>query len=295
MTEKRVLADAFRYHDIAASELEGDGGNAAPAARARALRPDERRALEGEGAQPRSAFGPTTAATGRMAATCTGRRRGRGRRGRRGGCGDRVGERRRDPHRPGSRRRGAPAYAQSALRVFAASDNSYLVAFVTGFAGRAALRDGRCRMPRPRPFRTRPPRFAALGEDDAVIDARVRAHRGRARAAAGRRARAHARRTARSAMTARAPPAAGSSASPRSSTAADGDAGRAAELAREAAELAGATPFERALSLAHLAAITDPPPPGRRPSRSSPSSGSPTSPACSPSSLTSAPSEVPSP
>ena len=89
-----------------------------------------------------------------------------------------------------------------------------------------------------------------------MIDVRVRAHRGRPRARRRGRARAAiaelsprddvegAARSRLLRLSARL-------------AAADGDADRAAALAREAAEVPGATPFERALSLADLAAAME--------------------------------------
>ncbi len=116
-TAKRVLADAYRYHDIAASELEGD---AAMVHLPRALELYDEAGDELSKSKVLSLLGVrayyrgewTMAAAlyeqARIAARgCRRRRRRR----------DRGGERRRGPHRPGPHRRGATAHRRRAARL----------------------------------------------------------------------------------------------------------------------------------------------------------------------------------
>src|SRR5690606_21662070 len=67
----------------------------------------------------------------------------------------------------------AAPLVRSALRVFAASDNPYLVAFVTGFRGRGELRSGNAEVARER-FTEAADGFGALDEVDAQADVLVR-------------------------------------------------------------------------------------------------------------------------
>ena len=141
-TAKRVLADAMRYHDIAASELGGDSAMVHLAAGARAVRRDGRRAVQGEGAEPPRRPRLLSAATGPPPPSSTSSPASPSRRPATSSAAAissanaaeiLIDQGRVDEARP---------LIDSALRVFEASDNPYLVAFVTGFAGRIAQQAG---------------------------------------------------------------------------------------------------------------------------------------------------------
>ncbi|MFH8251318.1 adenylate/guanylate cyclase domain-containing protein [Microbacterium sp. B2969] len=243
-TAKRVLADALRYQDIAAGELEGD---AAMVNLARALELYDQTGDEVSKAKVLNILGVrayfrgdwTTAATlydqSRIALEA---------------AGDVVGAAISSANAAevlvdqGRIAEARPLVAD-ALRVFEASDNPYLIAFVTGFAGRIAQQDGDSDAARAA-FRSAADGFAALEESDAVLDARVRlleatldardrpAAEGLAEALAGvDGGPRHTRQRARLAALA-------------------GDDNEALTLTLAAVEDASATPLERALSLAQL-------------------------------------------
>ena len=137
---------------------------------------------------------------------------------------------------------------RSALRVFEASDNPYLVAFVTSFSGRAELRAGHPEAAAAA-FRSAAERFTGLGEHDEAIDARVRLIA--AELDAGRIDEAREIATALDA----------DATGPRllrqraRLAEADGDIDAARALVSAALEHPASTPFERALSLAHRHAL----------------------------------------
>ncbi|HEX5856865.1 MAG TPA: hypothetical protein VFY91_02020, partial [Microbacterium sp.] len=256
--DKRVLADAFRYHDIAASELEGDDGM---------LHLDRALALYDEVGDELSMSKVLSLGGVRAyyrgdwteAADLYGRAKDAADAG-----GDVVGaaiesanaaEILIDQGRTGEAR----PLIKSALRVFTASDNSYLVAFVTGFAGRAAMRDGDADAAAAA-FADAAARFAALDEDDSAMDVRVRGieadlERGEAERARATIAELSGRGDVQGPVRSRLLRLSARVA------AADGDTEGAAALARDAAEVPGATPFERALCLAELATVTGSPVP----------------------------------
>ncbi|GAA2977415.1 class 3 adenylate cyclase/tetratricopeptide (TPR) repeat protein [Microbacterium terrae] len=133
---------------------------------------------------------------------------------------------------------------RAARRVFEASDNPYLVAFVTGFDGRAHLRAGDADAAATA-FATAAERFDALGEADEARDARGR--HALALLLAGRDGEARDRLAvaddsgtvlrARSLLALR-----------------DGDPASADRFALAAVDAAGTEPYERALGLVALAA-----------------------------------------
>ncbi|MFD4958316.1 AAA family ATPase [Microbacterium sp. NPDC058389] len=242
-TTKRVLADALRYHDIAASELEGDAGMV-HLPRALALYDEAHDELSkgkvlsllGVRAYYRGDW--TTAA-----ALYEQARAGHE------AAGDIVGEALESANAAeilidqGRIDEARPLVAE-ALRVFEASDNPYLVAFVTGFAGRIAQQAGDVAGAR-EAFRAAADGFTALDETDAALDARVRLLEATLDAGAVVEAGADAdgladvsdvRLTRQRARLA----------------AAHGDTRLALALAVAAADDASATPLEHALSLAQL-------------------------------------------
>ena len=249
--DKRVLADAYRYHDIAASELEGDEGmrylDQALALYTEVgdeLSTSKLLSLSGVRAYYRGDWSLAADLYGQahLAADA---------------AGDVVGaaiesanaaeilidQGRIDEARP---------LIKSSLRVFSASDNPYLVAFVTGFAGRAALRAGDMDAAAGA-FADAAARFAALDESDAVLDVRVRGIE-----ADLARGQLDAARTTADELSIDedvAGPALSRLLRLRARiAAATGDTPLAVQLALDAAEVVGATPFERALSLAEHAA-----------------------------------------
>lgn len=248
--DKRVLADAYRYHDIAASELEGDEGMI-HLPRALTLYDEvgdelaKSKVLSLGGVRAYYRGDWTLAADLYQQAHDAA-----------DAAGDVVGaaiesanaaeilidQGRIDQSRP---------LIKAALRVFAASDNAYLVAFVTGFAGRAALREGDADAAAAA-FAAAAAGFTALDEADSVLDVRVRGIE--ADIARGELATA---REAAAALSGH-PDIHGPTRSRLLRLTAriagiDGDPARAVDLSREAADTDGGTPFERALSLAELA------------------------------------------
>jgi class 3 adenylate cyclase/tetratricopeptide (TPR) repeat protein len=170
--DTRVLADALRYHDIAAGEIEGDAAMVSlPRAaelyesvhdelsKSKVLNVLGARAYyRGEWSDAASLYGEAGDAAAR--------------------AGDVVGaaieacnaaEILIDQGRIDEARR----ILRSALHVFAASDNPYLTAYATGFSGRAHLRAGEAAAARDE-FQQAMDTFALLDETEAVIDARVR-------------------------------------------------------------------------------------------------------------------------
>lgn len=171
-TAKRALADALRYHDIAASEMEGDAGMVHLA---RSLELYEQAGDELSKSKVMGLLGVrayyrgdwTTAAAlygqARLAHIA---------------AGDVVGAAIESANSAEilidqGRVEEARPLVDEAMRVFEASDNPYLVAFLTGFTGRIRQQvgdaPGACAA-----FRASAEGFARLGEADAVIDARVR-------------------------------------------------------------------------------------------------------------------------
>lgn len=250
--ERRILADAFRYHDIAAGELDGD---AAMTHLQRALDLYDQTGDElsrskvlnilGARAYYRGAW---STAAGLYAQAQDAAERG----------GDVVGAAIEAANAAEilidqGRVDDALPLLRTSRRVFEGSDNPYLVAFVTGFQGRALLRAGRPE-DAASAFASAAAGFAALDESDGVLDARAR--RIEAVLDAG---------DLDSARTAAAEIAALETAGPAASlalrtrariAAADGDDDGARELARAAADAAGPVMFERALSLAELARLS---------------------------------------
>lgn len=248
-TEKRVLADALRYHDIAASELEGD---AAMVHLPRALELYDETGDELSKSKVLSLLGVRAYYRGdwSTAAALYDQARAAAE-----AAGDVVGAAIESANAAEilvdqGRTAEARPLIHEALRVFEASDNPYLVAFVTGFAGRASLHDSDPDAA-VTAFSTAATEFAALDEHDAVVDARVRL--AEALLVAGDPA------AARDTL-ADLPAAAGGSESRRRRTQAllhapdDPDAALAA--ARSALDVAGAPPYERALSLLLLHSLS---------------------------------------
>lgn len=250
--EKAALADAYRYHDIAASELEGDAAMV-HLQQALDLYEDLEDAkskskvlsLIGVRAYHRGAWSSAAGlyAQAQDAAEA---------------AGDAVGaaiesanaaeilidQGRIDEARPLLRR---------ARRVFAAVDDAYLVAYVTAFGGRAHLRagdvDAACDE-----FADAAAAFEELGEVESVLDARVRRVE-----ALLRQGDADAARAAVSALAAH-PDLAGPTLAILLRSQArlalfDAEPGRAADLLRSATDAAGAALFERALCLSALSAL----------------------------------------
>jgi class 3 adenylate cyclase/tetratricopeptide (TPR) repeat protein len=140
-TQRRVLADACRYHDIAAGELEGD---AAMVHLPRALELYDLTGDELSKGKVMSLLGVRAYFRGdwAMAAMMYGQSRASAE-----AAGDVVGAAIECANAAEilvdqGRRDEALALIRSALRVFEASDNPYLVAFVTDFTGRAAQQAG---------------------------------------------------------------------------------------------------------------------------------------------------------
>jgi class 3 adenylate cyclase len=171
-TAKRVLADALRYHDIAASELEGDAGLTNLS---RALELYDEAHDELSKSKVMSLLGVRAYYRGdwTTAAALYGQARDA-----HDAAGDVVGaaiesangaeilidQGRIDEARP---------LVSEALRVFEASDNPYLIAFLTGFGGRIAQQAADPERARTA-FRAAADGFAALDETDAALDALVR-------------------------------------------------------------------------------------------------------------------------
>jgi class 3 adenylate cyclase/tetratricopeptide (TPR) repeat protein len=255
-TAQRVLADAYRYHDIAASELEGDGGmiylplalemydRAGDAlSRAKVL------SLLGVRAYYRGDW--VTAATlydqSRQAADA---------------AGDVVGSAIEAANTAEilldqGRLADARPLLRDARRVFEASENPYLTAFAAALFGRAELRAGDTAAAI-RELSAAADGYTTVDEPDSNADARVRL--------------AEAQLTAGDTDAARTTLAGFEGAALSSPTrsrllrqrarlaAADGDAALARTFAAEAVAAAGATVLERALSLAlaaHLAGASD--------------------------------------
>lgn len=171
-TAKRVLADALRYHDIAASELEGDAGMV-HLSRALSLYDETHDELSkskvlnllGIRAYYRGDW--TTAAAlydqARAAHEAAGNVVGAAIESA-NAAEVLIDQGRVDEARP---------LVSEALRVFEASGNPYLVAFTTGFAGRIAQQTGDAVAARAA-FRAAVDGFERLDEMDAALDARVR-------------------------------------------------------------------------------------------------------------------------
>ncbi|MBD3942150.1 AAA family ATPase [Microbacterium sp. NEAU-LLC] len=250
-TELRVLADALRYSDIASGEIDGDAGmHHLP----RALELYGRAGDELSKSKVYNVLGArayyrgdwTTAAALYEQAGAAAE-----------AAGDVVGaaieranaaevlidQGRLDEARP---------LVTDSLRVFTASDNPYLVAFVTGFAGRIAHRSGDLDSARDC-FRAAADGFAALGETDAATDAGVRLLETTIDAGDAARADELAAGLA------------GASGGPRlirqraRLAARDGSDAEALRLCLEAVEDPDAVPLERALSLAQLAHLVPDP------------------------------------
>ncbi|MHC2999871.1 AAA family ATPase [Microbacterium sp. HJ5] len=250
--ERKILADAFRYHDIAAGELDGD---AAMTHLQRALDLYDQIGDElsrskvlnilGARAYYRGAW---STAAGLYAQAQDAAERG----------GDVVGAAIEAANAAEilidqGRVDDALPLLKSSRRVFEGSDNPYLVAFVTGFQGRAHLRAGDARAAASA-FETAARGFEALDEADAVLDVRAR----RVHALLDADDIAGARELAAELEPlAAAGPAESLLLRARSRLAvADGDHDGARELARAAADAAGPVMYDRALSLADLAALS---------------------------------------
>ena len=171
-TTKRVLADALRYHDIAAGELEGD---AAMIHLPRALELYDQAGDELSKSKVLNVLGVrayfrgdwTTAAAlydqARMAHEAAGNPVGAAIESA-NAAEVLIDQGRIEEARP---------LVADALRVFEASDNPYLIAFVTGFSGRIAHQAGDPGAARTA-FRRAADGFTSLDETDAALDARVR-------------------------------------------------------------------------------------------------------------------------
>ncbi|WP_457099458.1 adenylate/guanylate cyclase domain-containing protein [Microbacterium sp. P5_E9] len=167
-----VLADALRYHDIAAGELEGDAAmvNLERAlelydevndelSRSKVLNVLGARAYyRGEWSEAASLYGQAQVAAesagdivGSAIESCN-------------AAEILIDQGRVDEARP---------ILRTALRIFAGSDNPYLTAYVTAFSGRAHLRSGDPETARGE-FHQAAETFTALAETEAVVDARVR-------------------------------------------------------------------------------------------------------------------------
>lgn len=243
-TGKRVLADALRYHDIAASELEGDAGMVHLS---RALELYDETHDELSKSKVLSLLGVrayyrgdwTTAAALYEQARVAGE-----------AAGDVVGAAIESANAAEvlidqGRVDEALPLIDHALRVFEASDNPYLVSFVTGFAGRVAQQkeDTDAALAA---FRAAADGFAALDETDAALDARVRLIEATLDAGAVDEA---------AALVAELDgPSRGSRLLRQRAriAAIQGDTATAIALTLDAADNPGATPLEKALSLAQL-------------------------------------------
>nr|WP_283957539.1 adenylate/guanylate cyclase domain-containing protein [Microbacterium ulmi] len=251
-TETRVLADALRYSDIAAGEVEGDAGmvNLPRALELYDRAGDElskSKVLNVLGARAYYRGDWTTAAVlyGQAGAAAE-------------AAGDVVGAAIESANAAeilvdqGRIDEARPLIAES-LHVFEASDNPYLVSFATGFLGRAALRASDPDAARAA-FAKAAAGFAELGEQDSAIDARIRL----AEAALDAR---DAPAAAEVLETVQEADAAGPSLSrllrQRARVAAAlGDAAEAQRLALEALDVPASPPFERAHSLALLTRLS---------------------------------------
>ncbi len=246
-TEKRVLADAYRYHDIAASELEGDSGMIHLQ---HALELYNQTSDEHSKAKVLNLLGIRAYYRGAwsMAASLYGQS---------GGAAAAAGNVERASIEEANaaeilidqgRLDEARPLIRTALRVFEASDNPYLVAFVTAFSGRAELRSGNTDAAAAA-FRSAAERFDALGEHDEAIDVRVRLIE--AELDGGR---VDVARELEAALPSDA-------AGPRllrqraRLAATDGDGETARALVTAAVDYPTSTPFERALSLAQRFAL----------------------------------------
>ncbi|MDY0908354.1 adenylate/guanylate cyclase domain-containing protein [Microbacterium sp. CFBP9034] len=252
--DRRILADAFRYHDIAAGEIDGD---AAMTHLQRALdlydhigdELSRSKVLNILGARAYYRGAWTTAA-GLYAQAQDAAERG----------GDVVGAAIEAANAAEilidqGRVDDALPLLKSSRRVFQGSDNPYLVSFVTGFEGRAHLRAGRADAAASA-FSIAAAGFAALDDADGVLD--VSARRVEALLEAGIETAARETLAGLGSV-----PPAGSAASlvlrlRARLAAADGDGEAARDLARSAADAAGPVMFERALSLAELARASGP-------------------------------------
>ena len=253
--EKSALADAYRYHDIAALEIEGEAAMihleralqlcdeiADAKAKSKVLsligvraywRGDWSTAalLYEQSQQASDAAGDTVGAATDSANAAE----------------VLIDQGRIDAARP---------LLRQARRVFAAVDDTYLVAYITAFAGRADLRAGDPASAIDE-FEQAAAVFEELGEDPSVVDAQVR----RAEALLDLDER-DAARTAIAQLGAR-EDLEGVPLSQLHRQAArlavlDGEPGRAAELLSSAMDAAGSVRYERALCLGALAQLTGP-------------------------------------
>lgn len=248
--DPRTLADAYRYHDIAASELEGD---AAMVHLQQALDLYQVAGDELSAAKVLSLIGVRAYYRGDWTTAASLYDQARESLSR---AGDVVGAAIASANTAEvlvdqGRVAEAGPQIKAVLRVFAASGNPYLVAFVTGFRGRAELRSGDPVAARAS-FAEAAEGFRALEETDSLLDVLVRQVEAdlelgdldAARAAAEQlNARDDLHGPALSQLTRH-----------RSRLALlAGDPGVASDLARSAAEQPGATPLDRALALVQLA------------------------------------------
>jgi len=249
--DPRVLADAYRYQDIAASELEGD---AAMTHLQQALELYDAAGDELSKSKVLSLLGVRSYYRGDWvsAAALYGQAREAAE-----AAGDVVGAAIEAANAAevlidqGRVEEAAPL-VRTALRVFTASGSPYLVAFITGFRGRGELRSGDFHTARER-FTEAAEQFGALDEVDAQADVLVRRIEADLELADLDSARAEV-----AALTDRelpGPPASQLLRHRSRLAELDGDLAAARELARQAADVRGATPFDRALALVRLAQL----------------------------------------
>ncbi|QIG39262.1 AAA family ATPase [Microbacterium sp. 4R-513] len=242
-TAKRVLADALRYHDIAASELEGDAGMIHLS---RALELYDETNDELSKGKVLSLLGVRAYYRGDWTTAAALYEQARAAHE---AAGDVVGSALESANASeilidqGRIDEARPLVAE-ALRVFEATDNPYLISFMKSFSGRIAQQagdtDGAISA-----FRAAAQGFGSLGETDETLDSRVRLLEATLDAGDG----ASAREMAAALSEARGP----RLLRQRARLAAlDGDDAGALALTLEAVDDTSATPLERALSLAQL-------------------------------------------
>ncbi|GAA1975348.1 AAA family ATPase [Microbacterium pumilum] len=251
-TETRVLADALRYGDIASGELEGD---TAMVNLPRALELYDRARDELSKSKVLNVLGARAYYRGdwTTAAVLYGQAGEAAQ-----AAGDVVGAAIETANAAEilvdqGRFAEAQPLIDDALRVFEASDNPYLVAFVTGFIGRAALRRGDPDAARAA-FLSSAEGFESLGEHDAAIDARVRL--AEAALDAGDVLAAAETLGALSEPDGVGPSVSRLLRQRARLAAAAGDTAAAGALALEALDAAASTPFERALSLVLISQLS---------------------------------------
>ncbi len=171
-TVKRALADALRYHDIAAGELEGD---AAMTNLPRALELYDQAGDELSKSKVLNVLGVRSYFRGDWTTAAALYDQARAAHE---AAGNPVGAAIESANAAEvlidqGRIAEARPLVTEALRVFEASDNPYLIAFVTGFRGRIAQQEGDTEAARA-DFRAAADGFASLEETDAALDARVR-------------------------------------------------------------------------------------------------------------------------